>query len=292
MAEHSQHQHHHHGAGNSAEYSASLERMNRFQEPEVRQAIADLQLPPGSYGLDVGCGVGLYALWLAEAVGPQGRVLGLEPEAERVALAQRQVGDRLAPGRLEFRQGDGTALPLVDRSCDWVWCSDVLHHIADPVLALQEFMRVLRPGGTIIIKESQVAQALFLPGYPELERQLQRAEIAFQHHEAGAQSFQERRQRTPESMLQAGLRIWHLRTYIVQRQAPLEPAARAYIQQTVFERNWGPRIRGLLESRDWQERMALCDAESPQYLLTRPEYYCLYPVSVFCATTDATPGVS
>jgi len=56
MAHHSQHQH---GAGNSAEYSVTLERMNRFQEPEVRQAIADLQLPRGSYGLDVGCGVGL-----------------------------------------------------------------------------------------------------------------------------------------------------------------------------------------------------------------------------------------
>jgi ubiquinone/menaquinone biosynthesis C-methylase UbiE len=100
MAHHPQHQH---GAGNSAEYSVTLERMNRFQEPEVRQAIADLQLPLGSYGLDVGCGVGLYALWLAAAVGPQGRVLGLEPQAERVAVAQRQVGDSRAAGRLEFR---------------------------------------------------------------------------------------------------------------------------------------------------------------------------------------------
>ena len=89
--------------------------MNRFQEPEVRQAIADLQLPMGSYGLDVGCGVGLYALWLAEALGPQGRVLGFEPQAERVAVAQRQVGDSPAAGRLEFRTGDCTALPLVDQ---------------------------------------------------------------------------------------------------------------------------------------------------------------------------------
>ena len=64
MAHHPQHQH---GAGNSAEYRVTLERMNRFQEPEVRQAIADLQLPLRSYGLDVGCGVGLYALWLAAA---------------------------------------------------------------------------------------------------------------------------------------------------------------------------------------------------------------------------------
>ena len=146
-----QHPQPHHGARGGTEYRGVLERMNRFQEPEVCQAIADLQLPMGSYGLDVGCGMGLYALWLAEALGPQGRVLGFEPQAEHVAVAQRQVGDSPAAGRLEFRPGDGTALPLADQSCDWVWCSDVLHHIPDPVLALQEFMRVLRPGGGVII---------------------------------------------------------------------------------------------------------------------------------------------
>ena len=41
---------------------ASLERMNRFQEPEARRIIGDLELTPGSQKLDMGCGVGLYAL--------------------------------------------------------------------------------------------------------------------------------------------------------------------------------------------------------------------------------------
>src|SRR2546428_7731349 len=44
-----------------------------------RSLIADLDLPEGSRGLDVGCGVGLFALWLAEAIGPRGRVVGIEP---------------------------------------------------------------------------------------------------------------------------------------------------------------------------------------------------------------------
>ena len=43
-------------------FTKSLERMNSFQEPEARGLIADLGLPAGSRGLDVGCGVGLYAL--------------------------------------------------------------------------------------------------------------------------------------------------------------------------------------------------------------------------------------
>ncbi len=73
-------------------FAKVLERMNRFQEPEARALIADLELPRGSHGLDAGCGVGLYALWLAEAVGPQGRVVGIEPSAERVEAARALVG--------------------------------------------------------------------------------------------------------------------------------------------------------------------------------------------------------
>jgi ubiquinone/menaquinone biosynthesis C-methylase UbiE len=169
-----------------------LERMNRFQAPEARTAIADVHLPPGSRGLDVGCGVGLYALWLAEAIGPRGHVTGIDRVPERIVAAQRLAGGVLGAERLLFQLGDGTAIAAADEAFDWVWCADVLHHIAEPVLALKEFMRVVRPGGQIIIKESQVMSALFLPGYPEVEQQLQQAERQFQQPETGGRSFQER----------------------------------------------------------------------------------------------------
>ena len=79
---------------------ASLERMNRFQETEARQIISDLGLSAGSRGLDVGCGVGLWALWLAEAVGPGGHVVGIEPEALKVeaARANTKWSCQLLPG--------------------------------------------------------------------------------------------------------------------------------------------------------------------------------------------------
>src|SRR5258705_12700452 len=91
---------------------ASLERMNRFQELEARQIIRNLDLPAGSQGLDVGCGVGLWALWLAEAVGPGGRVVGIEPEAEKVEAARGLVGGETEPGRRRVTPRDGTPMPL------------------------------------------------------------------------------------------------------------------------------------------------------------------------------------
>src|SRR6266496_2644023 len=107
-------------------FTKSLERMNRFQEPEARALIADLRLPEGSHGLDVGCGVGLWTLWLAEAVGPSGRVVGIEPSAERADAARALAGAALPPSRLEFRASDGTAVDAPDASFDWVWCGVVL----------------------------------------------------------------------------------------------------------------------------------------------------------------------
>ena len=266
---------------------ASLERMNRFQEAEARQIIRDLGLPAGSQGLDVGCGVGLYALWLAEAVGKGGRVLGIEPEGEKVEAARALVGGRLEPGRVEFKIGDGTAIPLPDRSVDWVWCGDVLHHIVETEQALREFRRVVRPGGRIVVKESQVFSAMFLPGHPELERRIQIAEIRRTLDEGKGRSFQERRQTTPASLRAAGLAAMTLRTYVVERRAPLGPADHDYIQHTVFSRNWGDRLRELLTAEDWTERNRLCGEGSPSNVLRSADYYCLYPITVFSMRAPA-----
>jgi demethylmenaquinone methyltransferase/2-methoxy-6-polyprenyl-1,4-benzoquinol methylase len=264
-------------------FTRSLERMNAFQEPEARALIADLRLPAGSCGLDVGCGVGLYTLWLAEAIGLRGAVVGIEPTAERVEAARELVGQRLDRGRIEFREGDGTALAAKDRSVDWVWCGDVLHHILDTERALAEFRRVVRPGGRVVIKESQVLSAMFLPGHPELERRIQLAEIERTREEGGGRSFQERRQTTLASLRAAGFADVAVRSYLIERRAPLTAATREYIQKTVFDRNWGERLRPLLSAADWALRSRLCAADSPDSALASPDYYCLYPITVFAA---------
>ncbi len=280
----SHHDHANHTDGAEGEpFTRSLERMNRFQEPEARAIIADLNLPAGSRGLDVGCGVGLYALWLAEAVGPRGRVVGIEPTAERIEAALELVGERLDAGRLELRQGDGTALDMESGSVDWLWCGDVLHHIVETEAALSEFRRVVRPGGRIIIKESQVLSAMFLPGHPELERRIQLAEIERTREEGGGRSFLERRQTTLASLRASGMTRVGARTYLIERRAPLGSADRDYIQRTVFDRNWGERLRELLGPEDWARRSTLCDPGSPGNILRNADYYCLYPITVFDA---------
>ena len=264
-------------------YAMTLELMNRFQEREVLAALAELQLPAGSCGLDVGCGVGLYAQWLADAIGPDGHILAIDHNPERVQDTLQRLQGTPVASRISVQEGNGTALGQPDQQFDWVWCADVLHHIDDAVGALREFQRVLRPGGCIVIKESQVLPSMFLPGHLDLERQLQRAEIQFQHAEAGPRSFQERRQRTRQTKFEAGLSQVTVRTSVVQRQVPLDPVSQQYIQQVVFDRNWGPRLRPLLSASDWDRRSALCEADSPESILARSDYYCIYSFTLFIA---------
>jgi demethylmenaquinone methyltransferase/2-methoxy-6-polyprenyl-1,4-benzoquinol methylase len=273
-------------------FERSLERRNRFEEPEARRLIADLALPAGSRGLDVGCGVGLYTLWLAEAVGAAGQVIGVEPKAERVDAARETTAAAGRPAaRLAFQEGDATALPFPDRSVDWLFCGDALHHVPDTGRALREFARVTRPGGLVVIKESQALSAMYLPGHPDLERRLQQAETERSRAEAGEQSFQERRQRTLGSLREAGLARPEARSYLLQRRAPLAPVDREYIQRVVFDRNWGPRLAGFLSAEDRARVAALCTPGAPGHVLAGPDYWCLCPITVFTARVPTlSPG--
>ena len=78
-----------------------------------------------------------------------------------------------------------------------------------------------------------------------------------------------------------------VRTYLLERRAPLGAADHDYIQSTVFTRNWGERLRELLTPEDWKQRSTLCDAGSPENILKSPDYFCVYPITVFAARIPA-----
>ena len=157
-----------------AAYVRSLQVMNALVDPITRSAIRALELPAGSRGLDAGCGIGLEAVLLAEAVGPAGHVTGIDLAPEHVACAQGIVERVGPPGRIAVREGDLRALPFRDGVFDWAWAKDSVTDA--PGLGLQalplvqELARVVKPGGTVAIL-AWTSQML-LPGYPVLEARL------------------------------------------------------------------------------------------------------------------------
>jgi SAM-dependent methyltransferase len=99
----------------------------------------------GQSVLDVACGTGIVTRTAAERVGPEGHVVGID-----LNPAMLTVAERVCPG-VELREADVTALPFEDGIFDAVLCQMALMFFPDPVAAIREMSRVVKPQGTVVI---------------------------------------------------------------------------------------------------------------------------------------------
>lgn len=128
---------------------SEAELYERYKVPRMFRPSAELlldQVPPrpDQRVLDVACGTGIVARLAAMRVGPAGRVFGLDLNAGMIAMARANTP---AGTHVEWKQGDAQALPFGDGSFDRLYCQQGLQFFPDKVRALQEFRRVLAPGG-------------------------------------------------------------------------------------------------------------------------------------------------
>jgi ubiquinone/menaquinone biosynthesis C-methylase UbiE len=99
---------------------------------------------PGQHALDVGCGTGLLARQLADAIGPKGTVVGIDISEGMLTQARKERRPNLtlvsmAAERLVFR----------DQTFDVITMGEVLTYLLDPFEALSEALRVLKPDGRL-----------------------------------------------------------------------------------------------------------------------------------------------
>jgi arsenite methyltransferase len=114
---------------------------------------AALSLQPGEDVLDIGSGPGLLAYEMAADVGPGGSVLGIDPSESMLAIARRrEYGANSAP--VTLRAGDACALAFANDRFDAAVATQVYEYVADMPAALAEAYRVLRPGGRLLILDT------------------------------------------------------------------------------------------------------------------------------------------
>ncbi len=118
--------------------------MGHSHAPRATQALEQLPLRPGQHVADLGCGEGWASRWLAERVGAQGRVVGVDGSEAMLAQARQ----RPLPG-LRYQLGSLLDLPFPDGSLDHVFSMEALYYV-DLDEALAEAARVLRPGGWLV----------------------------------------------------------------------------------------------------------------------------------------------
>ncbi len=121
------------------------------QRARIRAKVAPKR---GEHGLDIGCGSGLLSCELARDVGPSGRVVGIDTSSDMVVVSAERARRSALAGRTEFAVGDAVELHFPAQNFDFATAVQVYEYVADLPRALSEAYRVLKPGGLLVVMDS------------------------------------------------------------------------------------------------------------------------------------------
>ena len=133
--------------------------------------------------LDVGCGVGHWGRLIGRTLPEACIITGVDREALWAEKATERAAAAGLSGRFKYQAGCAEELPFPDNSFDMVTCQTVLMHLREPEVALREMLRVLRPGGLVLVTEPNhivqpvLADAVALKESPESAAALLRFQL-------------------------------------------------------------------------------------------------------------------
>lgn len=134
----------------ASSYDSVTEEFDYFTErlssPLARQMILHAEILSGDSVLDVGTGTGIVALLAAKKAGATGRVCGIDLSNQMLAKAEEKAQKLKFDQKIIFRQMDAEALDFEEKTFDVVVSLFALMHFPNPLTALKEIYRVLRPG--------------------------------------------------------------------------------------------------------------------------------------------------
>ncbi|MGD9367595.1 MAG: class I SAM-dependent methyltransferase [Desulfobacteraceae bacterium] len=148
-----------------------LRMLDSTYGPASRRLLSHL-IEPGMRVADFGCGPGLLTNWVAEQMGPEGYVVGVDSSAEFIAYARSQAASLKRNG-VQFTNSDVLATPLSPREFDLVFCRFLLVHLQRPLDCLREMARLLKPGGWLVAEECELSSGFTEPHCPEYQMMLQ-----------------------------------------------------------------------------------------------------------------------
>jgi len=135
-----------------------------------------LELREGERVLDIGSGPGLLANEMAALVGPNGRACGMDISEDMLAMSRKRCADK---PWTEFKKSDATNLPYPDGSFDAAVSTQVYEYVADIPQALAELYRVIRPGGRVVVLDTDYDSLVI---YTESQARMERVLSAWNEH--------------------------------------------------------------------------------------------------------------
>jgi ubiquinone/menaquinone biosynthesis C-methylase UbiE len=136
-----------------------------------QETFALMRLSSGAKAGDIGCGTGDDAHRMAEIVGASGRIVGFDVSEAMLGAARQRHGNVT---NLSFVRSAADAIDTPANSLDAVRADRVLTHLADPCAALREMVRIVRPGGRIVVSEPDMPGCWVTNRYNEISARIMR----------------------------------------------------------------------------------------------------------------------
>lgn len=210
-----------------------LETHHRSKLAEREHMIKDLHLKRGSKIVDAGCGPGLWTPLLARAVGPEGRIVGVDLSVEALVTARQRSRGQWYEEQVSYKQAPMERLPVASGSVQAIFSANVSQYLAKPTETFAALGHYLLPGGQLAIKDidfgtlrfSNIDSALQARVFQAREKwEKMRAEQGFLFEDSWVGS------KLAGYLREAGYENVQEKVYKVTRQAPLQLDVRQYLQ--------------------------------------------------------------
>jgi ubiquinone/menaquinone biosynthesis C-methylase UbiE len=130
-----------------------LEIHHNSKAHERGRMIRDLQLQPGSFVVDAGCGPGLWTPFLARAIGRRGRIIGVDISPEALITAQQRSYGKPYQRQVQYKCATMEQLPIPYNTADAIFSANVSQYLPDPCATFTAMAQYLKYGGKLIIKD-------------------------------------------------------------------------------------------------------------------------------------------
>ncbi len=142
---------------------------------ERGQMIQDLRLEPGCFVVDAGCGPGLWTPLLARAIGPAGRLLGIDISTEALVTAQKLSTDAWYRHQVQYKRATLEQLPLAPGTADFIFSANVSQYLPDATSTFAAMGPYLKRGGRLAIKDIDFGTMRFYTVDPGLQARVWQA---------------------------------------------------------------------------------------------------------------------
>jgi ubiquinone/menaquinone biosynthesis C-methylase UbiE len=222
-------------------------------------------IQPGWHVLDAGCGSGSFLPLMAELVGPHGSIAAFDLAPENIERVNILAQELDAPIKAQI--GSITKLPYADHTFDAIWNANVTQYLTDDemTLMLNEFVRVVKPGGVVAIKESDTTTIQFYP----LDRFVY---WRFEEKEVSLQPGFLRVLNLPRWLKNAGLVDVTQATFLEEIRAPLPASVHAFMAGSLQFFAKEAESLGLSEA-DMEHWRRCREPSAPDNPVNHPDFY-------------------